>query len=295
MSPNTFHCGIAAAGRRWRSIQVWARCDCEWRTATTALFDDDGGVEDYELILAALSAQLDDHSAATAHILAGDLPPGTVPGFHSRCGTFHDLEDACPTPPSSGSALVDRAEDPALDTVARALDQLTALSVLERFAGEMSETAVVRARYLGAPWEAIARQLGVTRQAAFRRYRDADARAAAAGYPFPRSPAGVRRTTLGHVAYVLYDEAEPETRAALFSRAERELGLTLPTKPPAGSALLLICTQCNFPSTIHEIGIAYGDVEAAGAPVCPTRGCSGIGWAAFALRTVPLRDVRKLD
>jgi len=79
----------------------------------------------------------------------------------------------------------------------------------------------------------------------------------------------------GHVDYVPYRGANPETRAKFHERAV-QAGMLRETAPRRWT-----CGRCKWTSVLGEMGIAYGDKSVVGLPVCPSHGCPAVGWEHF--------------
>ena len=89
----------------------------------------------------------------------------------------------------------------------------------------------------------------------------------------------------GHVDYVLYRDADPETRAK-FREGAVQAGMF-----KEGAPRRWTCGRCKWPSVLDEMGIAHGDESLEGLPVCPTHGCPAVGWEHFeenALTPIPI-------
>ena len=71
--------------------------------------------------------------------------------------------------------------------------------------------------------------------------------------------------------YVPYRQADALTRGAFRERAKRQGSL----KDEAPGRFR--CCKCGREWELDELGASFGD-ESAGTPLCPSEGCSGIGW-----------------
>lgn len=74
--------------------------------------------------------------------------------------------------------------------------------------------------------------------------------------------------------YVPYSQSDGPTRKAFIEKATH-LGVVTD-----GLQSRFVCGVCGTESSLNEIGASFGD-QAIGTPICPTEGCTGIGWDYF--------------
>ena len=74
--------------------------------------------------------------------------------------------------------------------------------------------------------------------------------------------------------YNAYAQSDGPTRAAFMEKATK-LGLA-----HDGVQSRFVCGVCGAEASLNEIGASFGD-QAVGTPLCPTEGCTGIGWDYF--------------
>jgi len=74
--------------------------------------------------------------------------------------------------------------------------------------------------------------------------------------------------------YAPYGQSDSLTRAAFREKAALHGMLR------EGVPQRFACGNCEHEWSFNELGASFGDA-AIGTPVCPTDGCTGIGWEYF--------------